>query len=70
MSQKNGKSERMIRTINNAIRSLLAQDKLSPSYWVEALHVTVHLINIIPSAAIQNQIPHIVLFHQPRPMAT
>ena len=54
----------MIRTINNAIRSLLAQAKLSPSYWVEALHVAVHLINIIPSAAIQNQIPHTVLFHQ------
>lgn len=54
----------MIRTINNAIRTLLAQAKLSPSYWVEALHVAVHLINILPSAAIQNQIPHTVLFQQ------
>ena len=37
--QQNGKSERMIRTINNAIRSLLFQAHMAPAYWVEALHV-------------------------------
>ncbi|CAA7029694.1 unnamed protein product [Microthlaspi erraticum] len=64
-SQQNGKSERMIRTINNSIRSLLFQAKLSPAYWVEALHVAVHLINILPSSAIQNQVPYTLLFQKP-----
>lgn len=63
-SQQNGKSERMIRTINNAIRALLFQAQLSPSYWVEALHVDVHLLNILPSSAIQNQIPYTRLFNK------
>ena len=63
-SQQNGKSERMIRTINNAVRSLLFQAHLAPTYWVEALHVAVHILNILPSAAIQSQIPFTLLFHK------
>lgn len=63
-SQQNGKSERMIRTINNAIRALLFQAKLSPTYWVEALHVAVHLLNIIPSSAIQNRVPYSLFFNK------
>lgn len=31
-SQQNGRSERMIRTINNAIRTLLSQARLPPTY--------------------------------------
>ncbi|GJW18774.1 ribonuclease H-like domain-containing protein [Tanacetum coccineum] len=34
-SQQNGKSECMIRTINNVVRSLLFQSRLPPEYWVE-----------------------------------
>lgn len=45
-SQQNGKSERMIQTINNDVRALLFQAKLAPTYWVEALHVAVHVLNI------------------------
>lgn len=63
-SQQNGKSERMIRTINNAIRTLLFQTHLSPSYWVEALNVTTHVLNILPSSSIGNQTPHFILFNQ------
>lgn len=65
-SQQNGRSERMIRTINNAVRTLLFQARLAPSFWVEALHAVVHVLNIIPSKSIQNQIPHTLLF-QKRP---
>lgn len=43
-SQQNGKSERMIRTINNSIRALLFQARLKPSYWVEAMNVAVHIM--------------------------
>ena len=45
-SQQNGKSERMLRTINNLIRTLLFQAKIPPSYWAEALNMAAHLLNI------------------------
>lgn len=61
-SQQNGNAERMIRTINNAVRSLLLQAQLSPIYWVEALHVAAQILNITPSSAIQHQIPFTRLF--------
>ncbi|GJR93546.1 ribonuclease H-like domain-containing protein [Tanacetum coccineum] len=61
-SQQNGKSERMIRTINNLIRTLLFQAHLPPTFWVEALHMAAYLLNILPSTAIQNEIPHTRLF--------
>lgn len=54
----------MIRTLNNAIRSLLFQAQLAPSYWVEALHVAAHVINIVPSSAISHKTPHSLLFGQ------
>jgi hypothetical protein len=36
-SQQNGKAERMIRYINNIMRSLLFQESLPAAYWVEGL---------------------------------
>ncbi|GJT59660.1 ribonuclease H-like domain-containing protein [Tanacetum coccineum] len=38
-SQQNGKSKRMIRTINNLIRTLLFQANLPPNYWLEAFNM-------------------------------
>ncbi|GJW52933.1 ribonuclease H-like domain-containing protein [Tanacetum coccineum] len=61
-SQQNGKSERMIRTINNLIRTLLFQAHLPPNYWTEALNMAVYLLNILPSRAINNEIPFTHLF--------
>ncbi|GJR69197.1 ribonuclease H-like domain-containing protein [Tanacetum coccineum] len=61
-SQQNGKSERMVRTLNNIIRTLLFQAKLPPTYWVEALHMAVHILNILPSTAINNEVPFTRLF--------
>ncbi|GJU63696.1 ribonuclease H-like domain-containing protein [Tanacetum coccineum] len=63
-SQQNGKSERMLRTINNLIRTLLFQAHMPPSYWVEALNMAAHLLNILPSTAINNEIPFIKLYNQ------
>lgn len=54
----------MIRTLNNAIRSLLFQAQLAPSYWVEVLHVAAHVTNIVPSSAISHKTPHALLFGQ------
>ena len=64
-SQQNGRSERMIRTINNSVRTLLFQAKLPSTYWVEALNASVHILNLLPSKAINNQIPYSVLFKKP-----
>ena len=61
-SPQNGKAERIIRTINNAARSLLFQASMPPSYWVEALHVATHLLNILPTKTLKSSTPHLSLF--------
>ncbi|GJU47311.1 ribonuclease H-like domain-containing protein [Tanacetum coccineum] len=63
-SQQNGKSERMLCTINNLIRTLLFQAHIPLSYWVEALNMAAHLLNILPSTAINNEIPFTKLYNQ------
>ncbi|XP_071713505.1 uncharacterized protein [Rutidosis leptorrhynchoides] len=62
-SQQNGKSERMLRTINNLIRTLLFQAHLPPTYWVEALHMAAYILNILPSSAINHDVPYTRLYH-------
>lgn len=56
-SQQNGWAERMLRTINNLVRTLLIQASMPISFWVEALHTAVYTLNLLPSSAIQNNIP-------------
>ena len=56
-SQQNGRAERILRTINNMIRTLLFQASFPPEFWVDALHTAAYLLNILPSAAIDNDIP-------------
>ncbi|GJS17818.1 ribonuclease H-like domain-containing protein [Tanacetum coccineum] len=63
-SQQNRKSERMICTINNVIHTLLFQAHLPPTFWVEALHMAAYQLNLLPSCAIQNEIPCIKLFNE------
>ncbi|GKD59032.1 ribonuclease H-like domain-containing protein, partial [Tanacetum coccineum] len=52
----------MVRTLNNIIRTLIFQAKLPPTYWIEALHMVVHILNIIPSTAINDEVPFTRLF--------
>ena len=61
-SPQNGKAERIIRTINNAARSLLFQASMPPSYWVEALHAATHLLNILPTKTLKSSTPHFSMF--------
>lgn len=63
-SQQNGRSERMIHTINNTIHTLMFQACISPTYWVEALQTSVHLLNILPSTSINNKVRNTVLFNK------
>ena len=52
----------MIRTINNAARSMLFQASMPPSYWVEELHTATHVLNILPTKTLQSATPHFALF--------
>ena len=61
-SQQNGRAERMLRTINNLIRSLLFQAHMSPQFLVETLHTATHLLNILPSKSIGDKVPYTTLF--------
>ncbi|KAL4588677.1 hypothetical protein LXL04_001570 [Taraxacum kok-saghyz] len=63
-SQQNGKSERMLRTINNVIRTILFHARLPPDYWVEALHMAAHLLNILPTTTLENDIPYHKLYNK------
>lgn len=58
-SQQNGHFERMIRTINNMMHTLLFHSHFPPAFWPEALHMTTHLFNILPYASISNGTPTI-----------
>ncbi|KAJ9539540.1 hypothetical protein OSB04_032273 [Centaurea solstitialis] len=57
MSQQNGKAERAIRTINNVMRTLLFQASLPPTFWAEALNMTVHILNLLPTTTLSFQSP-------------
>jgi hypothetical protein len=59
---RNGKTERIIRFINNVIHTLLIQPSLPGSYWAEGLHTATYLLNRLPTKAIQVACPHIALF--------
>ncbi|WVZ79627.1 hypothetical protein U9M48_027185, partial [Paspalum notatum var. saurae] len=61
-SPQNGKAERMIRSINNIIRSLLFQASLPPCYWVEGLHNATYLRNLLPSKTLNLTTTHFALF--------
>ncbi|KAJ9543513.1 LOW QUALITY PROTEIN: hypothetical protein OSB04_023220 [Centaurea solstitialis] len=56
-SQQNGKAERAIRTINNVMRTLLFQASLPPNFWAEALNMTVHILNLLPTTTLSFQSP-------------
>nr|GEZ67180.1 ribonuclease H-like domain-containing protein [Tanacetum cinerariifolium] len=55
-------SELMIRTINNLICTLLIKAHLPPNHWTETLNMAIYLLNILPSRAINNEIPFTHLF--------
>jgi hypothetical protein len=62
MSRQNGKAERIIRSVNNIIRTLLIQASLLGRYWAEGLHRTTYILNCLSTTAIQAVCPHLALF--------
>jgi hypothetical protein len=55
--QQNGVAERMNRTICERIQCMLSHSKLSKAFWGEALNTAVHLINLLPSHALDGDVP-------------
>ncbi|KAJ9552720.1 hypothetical protein OSB04_016765 [Centaurea solstitialis] len=48
--------------MGNPMRTLLFHSHIPPTYWVKALNMATHLLNILPSTSIQNETPHFRLF--------
>jgi transposase InsO family protein/uncharacterized membrane protein YgcG len=64
-SSQNGKAERMIRTTNDTIRTLLLQAHLPARFRAEALHTSTCLLNCLPSTTCPAPTPHQALFGTP-----
>jgi hypothetical protein len=52
----------MIRTTTNMICCLFFHVSLPTTYWAEALHITTHLNNCLPSKALSHPTPHFALY--------
>jgi len=61
-SPQNGKAERMIRTTNDVMRTLLLQASLSPHLWAKSLYTATYLLNRLPSTASTAPTLHHTLF--------
>jgi hypothetical protein len=64
-SPQNGKAERMLRTTNNMICTLLIQASMPPRYWVDALHTTTYLLNCLPTKTVRASCPFAALYNTP-----
>jgi hypothetical protein len=64
-SQQNGKAERMLRTINDCLRTLLIHSGAPTTFWAEALNTATHLINRRPCRATRTLTPHELLLGVP-----
>ncbi|KAL4323581.1 hypothetical protein GQ457_11G003910 [Hibiscus cannabinus] len=55
--QLNGVAERMNRTIEERVRSMLSNAQLSKSFWGEAVKTATKIVNHSPSSALDGEIP-------------
>ncbi|KAL4379562.1 hypothetical protein GQ457_02G035640 [Hibiscus cannabinus] len=55
--QLNGVAERMNKTIEERVRSMLSNAQLSKSFWGEAVKTTTKIVNYSPSSALDGEIP-------------
>jgi len=64
-SQQNGKAERILRTLNDCVRTLLIHSGAEYTFWAEALSTATHLINRRPCRATGSTMPFELLFGVP-----
>lgn len=60
--QQNGIAERKHRHIIETARTLLIHANVPSKFWGDAVLTAVYLINRMPSSALQNKVPHSILF--------
>jgi hypothetical protein len=68
-SQQNGWAERILRTINNIVRSLMFHASLPPVYWADCLHTATYLRNRHPTKTLDGRTPYLDL-HGAQPSYT
>ena len=56
--EQNGVAERINRTLIETVRSMLADSKLPPKFWAEALATATYLHNRSPTKAVTGATPH------------
>jgi histone deacetylase 1/2 len=61
-SQQNGHTERILRTLNDGVRTLLLQAALPPTFWPDALTASTYLLNRRPCWLRGNLTPFALLF--------
>jgi hypothetical protein len=64
-SPQNGKAERILRTLNNSVRTMLLHASMPPKYWVEALAAATYLLNRRPASSIRHEVPYTRLYNTP-----
>ena len=64
-SQQNGRAERILRTLNDCVRTLLFHAYMPPRFWPDALATATLLINLRPCRTRWNFTPHHLLFGSP-----
>jgi hypothetical protein len=62
--QQNGVAERKNRHILDVVRTLMLDSFVPSRFWCEAVSTAVHLINRLPSQALNNDSPFLRLFRQ------
>ena len=63
--QQNGVAERMNRTLLEKVRCMLSNADLGKQFWAEAIMYASHLINRLPSTALNRKTPLEVWFGKP-----
>jgi hypothetical protein len=64
-SQQNGRAKRILRTLNDCVRTLLFHAYMPPCLWPDALATATLLINIRPCCSRWQYTPHHLLFGTP-----
>jgi len=65
ISQQNGRAERVLRTLNDGVHTLLFQASIPPSFWPDALAASTYLLNRRPCRPRNNSTPFHLLFGVP-----
>ncbi|XP_071681030.1 uncharacterized protein [Lolium perenne] len=64
-SSQNGRAERMLRTLNDCVRTLPFHASMPPRFWLDALATATLLVNIRPCRVRWSYTPHHLLYGAP-----